>query len=195
MLVLNNDKTDDNLRKKRNAYMRAILRVFPKQACRYTVKDIIWWFEELNCGFDAVTIPSVSRGPVRIWELKSSVIVHVLAQNVPAKWYGGPRVIKVYNGHMMQFLMDRILTEVKQHGVNHFIAVSKRFKALKRLEARTLALDNTATVSSRASTGHKNMYLPGGAFTTDAIRHQAYDVEYTDIMGTSEWGGKCPFNV
>lgn len=194
MLVRNNDTIYDELRKKRNAYIRAILRAFPKQACRYTVKDAIWWLEELNVGFDTVTIPSISEVPMRIWELKSSVIVHVLAQDVPAKWYGGPHIIKVYNGHMMQFLMDRILTEVKQHGTSHFLAVSRRFKTMKRAEARTLALTNTATTSTLTS--HREMYInPTSRATTDIIRKPMYDIKYTDLMGTSEWGGKCPFNT
>ena len=163
--------------------MRAILRVFPRQASQYTVQDVIWWMEELHCGRDTVTILSVGDGPQRMWELKSSPVARAKAKDVLGEWYGGPRYIKKYKGHMMQLLMDRILTEVDAHGTAYFLAASKRFREMKK------ARDTVKTVEiySTASTS-KNYPKVYGCDTKPE-----YDIQYTDVMGTSEWGGKCPF--
>lgn len=181
-MVITRTKMLEGTRKKRKAYMRAILRVFPSQASQYTVQDVIWWMEELHCGHDTVTIPAIGDGPKRMWELKSSPIIHVKAQDVPGEWYGGPRYIKKYKGHLMQLLMDRILTEVDTHGTVYFLAASKRFRTMKNTRdvVKTIKMASTSENSTKLDSCDPK---------------PEYDIRYADIMGTSEWGGKCPFST
>lgn len=177
-MVISKEKMVEDTRKKRKAYMRAILRVFPSQASQYTVQDVIWWMEELHCGHDTVTILSVGDGPQRMWELKSSPVARAKAQDVSGEWYGGPRYIKKYKGHLMQLLMDRILTEVDAHGTAYFLAASKRFRTMKNAKDAT---QTVKTYSTASTSGNCYDLKP------------EYDIQYTDVMGTSEWGGKYPF--
>jgi hypothetical protein len=140
--------------------------------------------EELNCGHDTVTILSVGDGPQRMWELKSSPVVIAKAQNVSGEWYGGPRYIKKYKGHLMQLLMDRILSEVDTHGTADFLAISKKFRAIKNavhvVKTKPVEIYSTASTPTNSTLYGCNM-------------KSEFDIQYTDIMGTSEWGGKCLF--
>jgi len=172
MMTISREKMFEDTCKKRKAYIRAILRVFPRQASQYTVQDVVWWMEELNCGHDTVTISYLGDVPKMMWELKSSPIVHARAQDISGEWYGGPRYIKKYKGHLMQLLMDRILSEVDIHGAADFLAISKRFRAMKNAE-------------------HAVKTKPVEIYST--ANTSTFDIQYTDIMGTPEWGGKCPF--
>jgi len=193
MLVRSREEMFEDTRQKRKSYMRAVFRVFPKQACQYTVKDVIWWMEELNCGHDTVTIPAVGDTPQRMWQLKSSPIIHAKAQDVPGEWYGGPRVIKKYKGHLMQLLMDRILTEINSHGTAHFLAVSKLFKRIKKSVTGSPDLKDVTIQPCGATSATTD--ISSSIFDRLDKREKFYNIKYADIMGTSEWGGKCPFNI
>lgn len=127
---------------KRRSYIRAVLRIFPKQACKYTVADVIWWLEELEVDDDSIAVPALYtedldfRAPrvylnhlKRVWELKKELIVSCKAQDVKAWWIGGPPTdLRRRQGSFVQLLLDRIFADIVEHGCVNFVRINKKFK-------------------------------------------------------------------
>jgi len=158
------------------------MRLFPRQACRFTVKDMIWWMDELGCGNDTAIVPCVKRDvPIRIWELAATNIAMLPAQDIPAKWIGGARVIKHYEGHLMQLLMDRVLTEIKTNGMGKFLQTNKKFKEEKAKQKQRQMLGSATTSLSSI-----NVYDPW------AQKHQ--NIYFHDVAGTAGYAGTSPFD-
>ena len=130
---------------KKRAGMRAVFRIFPKQACMYTVKNVLWWLEKLGVDNDTVMVPALCGVETdftdhtiylsnlkRVWELKNTLIMGCYAQDVTACWIGGPPSdIRRHSGSFLQFLMDRIMADiVSKGGVSNFIRINREFKKL-----------------------------------------------------------------
>lgn len=162
--------------KKRAAVLRACLRMFPRQACKFTVRDVIWWMDALGCSQNTIRVPCVSSRILRVWELESSNIVLCPAQDIPALWYGGPRIIKKYQGHLMQLLMDRVLSEVLVNGISFFININKRFRSKKKDEALKALRTQTNTFNLGVDNTWVENCLPS-------------------VAGTAGWGGSGPFEL
>ena len=132
---------------KKRAGMRAVFRIFPKQACLFTVKNVLWWLEKLGVDNDTVMVPALCGVEIdvttdprvlylsnlkRVWELKHTLIMGCYAQDVAAYWVGGPPSdIRRHNGSFLQFLIDRIMADiVSKGGVSNFLRINREFKKL-----------------------------------------------------------------
>ena len=125
------------------AGMRAVFRMFPRKACKYTVANVLWWLKELEVDNDTVMVPALCSKDLdltdhtayldnlkRIWELKGELIMGCKAQDVEARWVGGPPSnIRRYKGSFLQLLMDRILSDIASNGTRNFIRINKAFKS------------------------------------------------------------------
>lgn len=124
------------------AGVRAVFRIFPKQAVRYTVKNVLWWLKELDVDNDTIMVPALCGATPdvidhttymtnlkRVWELNNTLIMGCLAQDVMAQWIGGPpNDIRRHKGSFLQLLMDRIMVDINAHGTSNFIKINRRFK-------------------------------------------------------------------
>jgi len=124
------------------AGVRAVFRIFPKQATRYTVQNVLWWLKELDVDNDTIVVPALCEADPdvidytvymanlkRIWELKGTLIMGCLAQDVTAQWVGGPpNDIRRHKGSFLQLLMDRIMADITTHGTSNFIKLNRKFK-------------------------------------------------------------------
>lgn len=160
------------------AGVRAVFRIFPKQATRYTVKNVLWWLKELDVDNDTVMVPALCGATPdvidyttylanlkRIWEFKNTLIMGCLAQDVMAQWVGGPpNDIRRHKGSFLQLLMDRIMADINTHGTSNFIRINRRFKEQhpkfkKRqctplLKPRTIDLSRCDMFQSMTATEH-----------------------------------------
>lgn len=138
------------------AGMRAVFRIFPRQGCKYTVKNVLWWLENLEVDNDTVMVPALCSKDVdmtnrttyldnlkRIWELKGEVIMGCKAQDVEARWTGGPPTnIQLYTGSFLQLLMDRILSDIASNGTRNFIRINSAFKKDQLQQQRSKVIPN-----------------------------------------------------
>jgi hypothetical protein len=124
---------------------KAILRIFPRKASRFTVKNVVWWLEKLKVDGDSIAVPALCQENVdltdslafnanlmRIWELKRELIMGCKAQDVSARWMGGPpTAIKRYTGSFLQLLMDRLMMDIDCYGTVNFVRINREWRAEK----------------------------------------------------------------
>jgi hypothetical protein len=176
---------------KRKVMAKALLRIFPKRAARFTVKNVIWWLEKLNVDGDSVAVPALCTEDVdltdsevfnanimRIWELKRELIMGCKAQDVEARWMGGPpTAIKRYTGSFAQLLMDRIMMDVNCYGTANFVRINREWRA--ELEANNVQLyPLPKTLRARALSA---------TTTTDELTVYSTDVSCPFEGTTAEW--------
>jgi hypothetical protein len=150
------------------AGMRAVFRIFPRQGCKYTVKNVLWWLENLGVDNDTVMVPALCSKDLdatdhttyldnlrRIWELKGELIMGCKAQDVEARWVGGPPSdIRRHTGSFLQLLMDRILSDIASNGTRNFIRINTAFKKdqLQQKTPLTIIPNPAATCGSQDNT-------------------------------------------
>lgn len=168
----------DNPRR-RMVMAKALLRIFPKRACRFTVKNVVWWLEKLKVDGDSVAVPALCAEDVdltnpqvyyanimRIWELKRELIMACKAQDVEARWVGGPpTAIKRYSGSFVQLLMDRIMMDVNCYGTENFIRINREWRA--ELDANNVQLYPSPELKVKATV---TSMTDRTVYSTDLIR-------------------------